>query len=253
MNDLPRASALHWFPRIEAAGLPVPKTIMVPFEYRGVVSIFDGMVSPEFERVCSEVSKAADAISDGRVFIRTDISSAKHFGLEAISIVERGWSPVAKCLSLVFEHHELSFMFGPDPQAIMVREFLDLPAPFTAFHGLPISLEFRFFADAGNVFCVHPYWPECALEHHIDPDQSEGWKTYLAFQQKRPPLDELQELTAMARKAAAACDSTGQHDQGRWSVDFAQDRRGKWWLLDMAPMEESWHWPDCPNNPERER
>jgi len=44
----------------------------------------------------------------------------------------------------------------------------------------------------------------------------------------------------MAIEAAKVCD-------GRWSVDFARDRSGKWWLIDMALMAASWHWPGCPN------
>jgi hypothetical protein len=28
---------------------------------------------------------------------------------------------------------------------------------------------------------------------------------------------------------------------GSWSVDFAKDRDGKWWLIDIALAEQSWH------------
>lgn len=29
-----------------------------------------------------------------------------------------------------------------------------------------------------------------------------------------------------------------------WSVDFAEDRDGNWWLIDAALVEDSWH-SDC--------
>jgi len=29
--------------------------------------------------------------------------------------------------------------------------------------------------------------------------------------------------------------------KGSWSVDFALDANGKWWLIDMALAADSWH------------
>ena len=48
--DAPRNpnSALIWLPPITAAGLPVPKTIVVPYKHYECLSIFDGMPSAEF-------------------------------------------------------------------------------------------------------------------------------------------------------------------------------------------------------------
>jgi D-alanine-D-alanine ligase-like ATP-grasp enzyme len=50
-----------------------------------------------------------------------------------------------------------------------------------------------------------------------------------------PDADTLGTLSAMALKAVQAI---GEHC---WSVDFAQDEAGKWWLIDMARAESSWH------------
>ena len=33
--------------------------------------------------------------------------------------------------------------------------------------------------------------------------------------------------------------------EGAWSLDFAMDKSGVWWAIDMAPAERSYHWPDC--------
>ena len=50
--------------------------------------------------------------------------------------------------------------------AFLVREFLEIPAAFEAFGGLPIGREWRFFADQESVLCRHFYWPEAAFEGH---------------------------------------------------------------------------------------
>ena len=44
-------------------------------------------------------------------------------------------------------------------------------------------------------------------------------------------------LKSMAEKVAKVL-------KGNWSVDFACDVSGAWWLIDMATALHSWH-PDC--------
>jgi hypothetical protein len=63
----------------------------------------------------------------------------------------------------------------------------------------------------------------------------EGWREKLAVFSAEPDAETLQTLSDMALKAARAI---GEHC---WSVDFAQDEAGKWWLIDMARAESSWH------------
>ena len=57
-----RNSALLWFPKIEAAGLPVPRTIFVPYSHRDCLSIFDGERSVEFDRLVIAVGEACEQI-----------------------------------------------------------------------------------------------------------------------------------------------------------------------------------------------
>lgn len=40
-----------------------------------------------------------------------------------------------------------------------------------------------------------------------------------------------------------AADAVASQDRA-WSVDFARDETGDWWLIDMAVAADSWH-PDC--------
>lgn len=228
-----RNSALIWLPAIEAAGLPCPHTVIVPYDHYACAAIFDGETSEEFMRLTDAVMEAGRAIGFP-VFIRTDLSSAKHSGIDALCISADGHNqPIFETL----EDNELKFWMEKEwPTAFLVRKFLTLDAPFTAFRGLPIAREFRFFADETQVYCWHPYWPEFSIEDHRP--SCENWRELLAELNTTPPPAE---LSAMAVRAAAACGG------GRWSVDFCRDVDGKWWLPDMAREEDSFHWEGCPN------
>jgi hypothetical protein len=233
------SSALFWLPRIEAAGLPTPRTMIVPYSHHDCMPLFDGQSCPEFFRLSAAVETAAKEIGYP-VFIRTDLSSAKHSGLKAYRIDEPGEN---QAIFETIEDNELKFFMERNgPQAFMVREWLDLEHHFTAFRGLPISREWRYFADSEHVICRHPYWPVEALEGHVDEAVYPDWQFWLS--QLNFPTGDGLDLDEMALRAARACG-------GRWSVDFCRDVKGKIWLTDMAVMESSWHWPGCPNGDRR--
>lgn len=234
-------SALYWLPRVLELGIQVPKTAFVPIEdYLDLMRIFDGEEPSTWKDLSSRIDAAAEQFGEA-CFLRTDIGSAKHSGPKAYRFPgpdSARFQPVIETI----EDHELKHMFGPDPQALMLREFLELEAPFTAFGGLPISREWRFFADAGRVHCAHFYWPHSAIEFRsgVGPP---GWREALDHLQQKPA--EFEDLSRLAIEAAGACGAFP------WSVDFAKTVDGRWYLIDMAPMHQSWHWEDCPNNPER--
>ncbi len=228
-----RNSALIWLPAIERAGLPTPRTIIVPYSHRACLSIFDGEPSAEFDRLCAAVMAAAGEIGFP-VFVRTDLTSAKHSGPRAYRIDSADANPLA--IGETLEDTELKTWLERDgAQAFLVREFLTLESPFTAFREFPVSREFRFFADADRVLCWHPYWPANAIEDHRP--SREDWRELLADLQRTPKAPE---LWYMAVAAAKACGG------GEWSVDMCRDVTGKWWITDMARAEDSFHWEDCP-------
>ena len=235
-------SALIWLPKIIEAGLPVPRTEIVPYCHDLVMPIFDGKESAELDRLEGAVKDAGEKIGYP-VFIRSDLTSAKHSGPKSYRANDA--ADVGRVIVATVEDNELKTWLDPrgGPQAILVREFLILPAPFTAFHGLPISREWRFFADLERIHCSHPYWPEGPLEGQ--PGLPENWRELLAELQQ--PSIQHKALEGMAVQAAAACGG------GVWSMDFAQDASGKWWLIDMAVAGDSWHWPGCPNSNEKEK
>ena len=224
-------SALLWLPKIEAAGLPTPQTTIIPYDHAAIMPIFDGQPSGEMDRLIAAVNDAAGDFAYP-VFVRTDLGSAKHSGPKAYKLDDEDCTVLLFCL---LEDQEMKFWMERDgPEAILVRRFLDLEARFEAFHGLPVNKEFRFFSDGVRVVCKHPYWPECALEEHVDEDRFPNWREDLKA------LNALDvDLEQMAIRAAAA------QGGGVWSVDFAQDKNGAWHLIDMATAADSYHWEGC--------
>lgn len=242
-----RNSALIWLPKIEAAGLPTPKTIVVPYEHEEVVAFLEGGADEKATRSLYDVITVACDEIGWPCFIRTDLASAKHAGPDAYLARDRQnvWRAILKTV----EDNEMKFwlesMAKGGPQAFMVRQFLDLDHSFTAFGDLPISREWRLFAGPDGLICGHPYWPEEAIEFWNKTEGPAGWKDLLADHHKKP--DNFDQLTDMAVQAVKACGG------GEWSVDFAMDKSGKWWLIDMALKEDSWHWPGCPHGPDPEQ
>lgn len=233
-----RNSALIWYPKTKDI-YPTPKTILVPYEHSRCVSLMEKEQDEDASNVThwnATVSAVGDAAQEigYPVFIRTDLASAKHSGPPAYKA--NSAADIVAVFAATVEDSEMKLWTARPPQAIMVREFLHLHHMFTAFRGLPIAREWRFFADSRHVICAHPYWPAGALEGHV---ATKRWREQLKQISELP--GNYSELCAKAMEAAAACGDDA------WSVDFALDRDGKWWLIDMARMEDSWHWPGCPN------
>ena len=133
-------SALIWLPKIAAAGLPVPRTEIVPFEVNEeLYKIFDGKQSTTFDELAIKISKASEIIGYP-VFLRTDESSAKHDGVSSYRI--NGPKDVKHCMYATLEDNEIK---GLEPTAFLVREWLELDSLFTAFGGHAIAREWRFF------------------------------------------------------------------------------------------------------------
>jgi hypothetical protein len=228
-------SALVWLPPIVAAGLPVPRTEIVKFSPSALYPILDGE-EPEANFSIDTIHEACRRIGYP-AFLRTDLSSAKHDGPRAYRVGSE--EDLWKCVYLTFESNALKDL-ACQSHAFLVREFITIPSIFTAFAGLPIGREWRIFANQESVLCEHFYWPQKAFESW-SRWLPETWKADL--KQLAEQRDGLEDLKTMALRAAQAV------GHGSWSVDFAQDAAGKWWLIDMALAAASWH-PD--HNPGEE-
>jgi hypothetical protein len=231
-------SANYWLPLIEGAGLPVPRTLTVDsYDHRAMLGVFYGEDWDGYDAFSEDICKAAMDVGLP-VFIRTDMGSAKHNGPVSYRLDRAEPIVLTPLLRDLVEDQESKFWLEPDatPSTILVRRWLDLDASFEAFGwrgnpGHPIAREWRLFATAEGVECVHFYWPEHAIEEH-NPTE-ENWRELLAEMASEPVPAE---LTEVAVRAAAVCDACPM-----WSVDFAQDIHGRWYLIDMAEGDKSWH------------
>jgi hypothetical protein len=167
------------------------------------------------------------------VFIRTDLTSAKHDGDSAVRATNAD-----DVLPIVGGLVGESAMKQMKPAALMVREWIDIEADFTAFGGLPIGTEFRLFAGPDDVLCSHYYWPEDSIERPDDED----WKRLREASASVEPPAEVRVAATRAARLANRHEALDPLEV--WSVDFARDESGHWHLIDMALAANSWH-PEC--------
>lgn len=229
-----RNSALIWFEAIKDQ-MPVPKTIMIKYSHVDFMSVVEGGEQEtdlikakiiEIEKACEEIGYPC--------FIRSDLTSGKHEGPDCYLATDS--KSLRRAIWGTVSDNEMKLWPWCSPDAFMVRQFLDLNYDFKAFNDLPIAREFRFFADGFEVKCLHPYWPESAIKFWKG-NAPEGWQDQLKKHHETPK--EIEELKRMAIEATKLLGG------GEWSVDFAQDVNGKWWLIDMATAKESYHWEGC--------
>jgi hypothetical protein len=214
----------YWFPLIEAAGLPVPKTHIVPVPENVQAEIwgaFDGNSSCEnLTAFAAEVGVAGDQLGYP-LFLRTDFTSSKHNWERTCHVPAR--EVLAQHIFTLAEDSEMMDLMGLPWNTLVLREMLPtIPkAVCPRYRNMPVCREFRFFVEAGTVKCWHPYWPEHALQQGgVDTDAE------LMLEMGMHGPQELAELTELAERVSRAV-------PGAWSVDILETKRG-WFVTDMA-------------------
>lgn len=225
-----RSSLLTWWPAVRRSGVPAPRTIIVKAGWERLAGYLDG----QDVGILRHVERAARALGwpERPVFLRTDQASAKHSYIQTC-FLDRATRLPYNLYRLIDEN----FAYGLSPQAIVVRRWLPLYHEFTAWQGLPIAKERRYFVRDGQVICHHPYWPAEALERPMARPSVPDWRERLR-RLNAESKGEVLELTGYAARV-------GQYLAGYWSIDFAQDADGQWWCIDMAAGELSWHPARC--------
>ncbi len=232
-----RSSMLHWHPLVRDLDIPQPETRIVEIPYRTLSGVMDG------ERAlgshAEELYAALEDLEPYPVFLRTDHSSQKHMFRRTCRLPSR-----RALLPHLMEILDLNACFDLVDSAVVLRKWLDLDAGFCAFDRLPISVEARAFVSGGEPRCVHPYWvPDAVaawaerggrLARGMDP----GWRGILEWQ-NRAVAAAGATIAGMAREVARRVGGAA------WSVDFARGRDGRWYLIDMAAAEVSYHPPGC--------
>lgn len=170
------------------------------------------------------------------------------FDLGIIQSIQGNFSK--NCLSywfLVFES-AMCDMLGRPFDVWVIREFIPMESAFTAFNGLPINKERRYFIKDGEVICHHSYWPESAVAEGDPRSSSDSKLLLLDWREKLTELnseteEEVLFISAKARKVS-------KHFEGAWTLDFSIGKDGLVYAIDIAVAEESYHYPDCPHSPE---
>ncbi len=222
-----------WLPKLQQAGVLTPTTTMVEAECE-LDGLLDGRIPDKYGAFIKRMVAACDSMGYP-CFVRTAWFSGKHRYRDTCLIPAR--ECVHRHIAALVEESALVDIIGLPTHLWAVRKFLDLAAKFQAFHGLPIGCERRYFLADGEVRCHHPYWPPDAIaEAYHDPPLPDDW---LALLDELSIEDDYQvaDLIAKSRKVARCF-------KGSWSLDWARDKTGTWWAIDMAPGDRSWH-PPC--------
>ena len=231
-----KTSLCYWYPRI-VGELPTPKTEIVPLIDGDIDALFgalDGKGSVALDDLKCRLLAGANHFNYP-LFLRTDFTSGKHDFKDTCYIRAPG-----QVLGHALALFEDTLCKDLSIEAYVFREFLQLESGFTAFRGLPISKERRYFVEDGKVLCHHPYWPEDAIWGEVTR-KGDGWKSILKELNNETP-EEIELLTAMAGTFSNLV-------PGAWSVDFAKttyDTPRAWILIDAAEAFRSWHPSDCP-------
>lgn len=216
----------YWFPAVQKSGVPYPKTVLVEdgINFWDLTKALDGK---EPDTLCGLVRRIEEASAKVGVpfFLRTSHLSGKH-----------SWQNTCYCDRLQRVANNICGLVEETAMAdqplgcFAVRELLSLRSSFKAFDGMPVAREFRVFVKDGEVLHVQPYWPP----QFIRSPSVEDWEERLA---EISYLDE-QEGVELEERAI----EVSAHIQGFWSVDFAQELSGEWYLIDMARGEMSYCW-----------
>lgn len=230
----------YWFPLIQAAGVPVPRTeiIKMPEEaQQNVWNAFDGKLDgnvESFTGFCRSIEAAASNMGYP-FFLRTDHTSGKHSWDKTCFV--RFAQDIPTHVFAIAEFSECCSLMGLPWDVWAVREYLPI-MPVGACPGygnMPVTREFRFFVDDGVIRCRHPYWPGHAIE------QGGLYLKAIAYEDLCTPRTD-EDTATIDRLAQLAGKAVG----GSWSIDLLETGRG-WFVTDMAEANKSFHWEGCPH------
>ena len=216
------SSLLVWYPKIRDV-VPTPDTEIVMLPPRMMEGLFEGYPTSFTKEVESKNRFGYP------VFVRTDQMAAKH-SWKHTCYVEKQADLGGNLAHLLEENYMVQDWPGEAwARAVVLREFLNLRTFFTAYAGMPVAREFRFFAAGGSIDCWHPYWPHQALaEGH--PSERD-WRSLLPALQEPPDVEAFKMVTKVSKLF-----------KDQWSIDVCQLGKGTWAVTDMARGEVSFLW-----------
>jgi len=235
------SSMLNWYPKIKDLHILQPKTEIVEIDHFELAGMIEHEKIFTNDRI-NQLKKAIERVGGYPVFMRTDQSSMKH-DWEKTCFVKNEETLLDNISNLIEGNEIVGGLMGLPYKALVFREYIEMDSGFTAFHGkLPVNIEARFFVRNGRVQCWHPYWPESAIEHDAKyyPISDDNWREILKNQSSLDPTITVPDLVTKAKIVSK------EFGDVYWSVDFSKSRDyGKWYLIDMARGDISFHYPGC--------
>jgi hypothetical protein len=239
----------YWFPKLKAAGLPVPRTVITETEVE-LVALLDGESPSGFTLFLEQLRAAGDQLG-WPAFLRTGHTSGKHHWKRTCYLPSA--DKLSQHVAALVELSACADVMGLPTNVWCMREMLPTKPVFTApaFGDMPICREFRAFVDGGEVKCLHPYWPHEALMRGFPSLRADSFEERHElpcdfdlpddFEEKYAALSDLgddeETIRTLASQAGAALGGT-------WSVDLLDTDRG-WYVTDVAEAARSFHWEGC--------
>lgn len=233
-----KSSLLYWYPKVNGLGIPKPKTEVIKLTenekegyYKGEGDCFG------LDRLEKEVKRTVEENFSLPIFLRTDEFSNKYLWKKSCYI--DNLDNLKENLFEIICGGKLADIMGLPIEAIVVREFIPMDTKFHAFHGeMPINPERRYFIKDGKVQCHHPYWIEDAIEKGTPKNKlPANWRKIIR-EINAEAKDEVDILRGYSLIIASIMENY-------WSIDFCKAKDGKWFLIDMAEGEKSWHPFNC--------
>ena len=225
-----RSCLSHWFPVLQALGITVPETKMYPISIPDQFSMIDGTPTESVLKVIEEIKNGAKEFGYP-VFIKNSLFSDKHDWKESCFVENEN-----QILGHIRLITDMAYAVGCDEALYLVlRKMIPVDSPFSAFRGMPITAERRYFVKDGKVIFHHPYFPPQSIQN---PSIS-NWQPLLDQLNQETP-EEITLLKTQSEKIGSAlC--------GFWSVDWLKSKDGTWFCIDMALGHRSYCWEDYPN------
>ena len=222
-------SLFFWWPHLRDERMP--KTVGVVCDIKHLFPALDGEDTPDAPWAAFE--GAAKSVGFP-VFVRTDQSSAKHDGPQSYRI--NSLLDLQRVIEAALTDNCLKNLEG-SVCGFVFRQWIELDGRFTAFHGHPIAPEVRIFVEARGketptIDESYFYWPEEAFEGHCDDPE---WRKI-----RQAMETETMVSSVLLPLQVRAIEATKRIGFGEWSIDFARDKNGDWWLIDMALASDSW-------------
>lgn len=219
----------YWFPIVEQLGINHPRSLVLDFPDDLTGQIYNGEIEaadPRLNTLVREIRAFGKTVGYP-LFMKNSLCSAKH-AWRRTCFVDEGATDEQIKEQITHLTHYWGMASWEKALYLVVREFIPTAPVFHAFEGMPVTAEYRIFADDGKANGWQPYWPSAAIE---SPSVSD-WEARLATI-REPSSEDLDRMQAWASDVSSALG-------GAWSIDFLRGRDGQLWLIDIAEAAKSY-------------